>query len=302
MLFIFSLLIANVVSSSPVDLFRESAAFLATMSDADPTIVNKMITLIDELAADNQQDELDSENAAVNSRADADAKTQEHADRTSAFNSAREAFVTATGVKNQLTTLEATQRAVLEAALESRDDAQAHADKMEASLESISQRVANEKKAFAEVLELLNEVIVPENLLTLKRSLLNFDEANPDAVKAVQAQVEALVDAADAELEQATNLHDEAQKALDAAQKVYQTALDTHTDTAGKLSEAIKDLASKKEVKDNAKTAMKEAEKEMIVAERKAVSDRKFADSEAARVAEEAEALAQAKTLLQSLL
>jgi len=302
MFFIFSLLIANVVSSSPVDLFRESAAFLATMNEADPNIVNKMINMVDDLVADNQQDKANSENTAVNSRADADAKAQEFADRTSAFNSARQAFVTSTGVKNQLTTLEATHRAVLDAALNSRDDAQAHADKMAASLESISQRVATEKKAFAEVLELLSEVIVPENLLTLKRNLLSFDEANPDAVKAVQAQVEALVEAANAELKQATNLNDEAQKALDAAQKAYQTALDTHTDTSGKLAEAIKDLAKKKEAKDNAETAMKEAEKANIIAERKAVSDRTFANSEAARVAEEAKALAQAKTLLQSLL
>jgi len=210
--------------------------------------------------------------------------------------------VTATGTKNQLTTLEATQRAVLEGAIEVRDDAQSHADKKEASLNKISARVHNEKKAFDEVLQLLEEVIVPENLVTLKRSLLNFDAANPDAVKAVKDQVEALIVAADKEVAVATDLHDKAQTALNAALAAHKSALDTHTETSGQLVEAIKDVAEKKQTRDNAHIAMREAEGEMTTAERQAVSDRKFADSEAERVAEEFKALSEAHDLLQSLL
>jgi len=82
MLFIFSLLIASVLSS-PADLFRESAAFLASMSEADPTVVNEMIALIEDIKADNQKDKDNSEKAAVDSREVADAKTQAHAERTS---------------------------------------------------------------------------------------------------------------------------------------------------------------------------------------------------------------------------
>jgi len=301
MLFIFSLLIASVLSS-PVDLFRESAAFLASMSEADPEVVKQMIALIEDIKVENQQDKDNSEKAAVESRNVADAKTQAHAERTSQFNAANKAFVTATGTKNQLTTLEATQRAVLEGAIEVRDDAQSHADKKEASLNKISARVHNEKKAFDEVLQLLEEVIVPENLVTLKRSLLNFDAANPDAVKAVQDQVKALIVAADKEVAVATDLHDKAQTALDAALAAHKSALDTHTETSGQLVEAIKDVAEKKQTRDNAHIAMREAEGEMTTAERQAVSDRKFADSEAERVAQEFKALSEAHDLLQSLL
>jgi len=301
MLFIFSLLIASVLSS-PVDLFRESAAFLASMSEADPEVVNKMIELIEDIKVENQQDKDDSEKAAVDSKAVADAKTEAHTERTAQFNAAHKAFVTATGKKNQLTTLEATQRAVLEGAIEARDDAQSSADKKEASLKKISARVASEKKAFAEVLQLLEEVIVPENLVTLKRSLLNFDAANPDAVKAVQDQVKALVVAADKEVEVATDLHDKAQATLNGALAAYKSALDTHTETSGQLVEATKEVAETKHAKDNAKVALREAESEMVAAERQAVSDRKFADSEAVRVAEEFKALTEAHALLKSLL
>lgn len=280
----------------------ESASFLATMSNADPNIVNQMITLIGDLEKENQEDKETAEQTAVSSRQDADVKAQQHADRTASLNAAQKAFVSATGLKNELTTLEATQRATLEQATDALSAAQTDADKKAHSLQQISDRVANEKKAFAEVLELLDEVIVPESLVTLKRSLLSFDNANPDAVEAVKNQVIALGKAADQEVADATALSKAAQVVLDAAQSDYDVALAAHTETSGKLTEAIEDLEKKTKARDNAVTALHEAKHAMDVSERKAVADRAFANSEAVRVAEEAKALAEARELLQSLL
>jgi len=306
MLFIISLLFVNVVSSSPADLLKESAAFLASMSEADPNVVKEMITLIGDLERENQDDAQKAEDAAIKSRGVAELRAQQHADRTAQMNAAKKAFVDATGLKNELTTLEKTQRATLEQANQVLANAQMVADSKARKLQSVRVRVADEKKAFKQVLELLDEVIVPESLVTLNRNLLSLDtildSADPDAVAAVKKQVVALAEAADKELATAIAINNQAQNVLKSAQADQEEAQKRHTATSGRLTEAIEDLAKKTIAKDNAITAEAEARKVMDSTERKAVADRKFANSEAARVAEEAKALAEAKRLLQTLL
>lgn len=306
MLFIISLLFVNVVSSSPAALLKESAAFLASMSEADPNVVKDMIVLIGDLERENHNDATQAEDAAIKSRGVAELRAQQHAQRTATMNAAKKAFVDATGLKNELTTLEKTQRATLEQLTQVMDAAQIVADSKARKLGSVSVRVADEKEAFKQVLELLDEVIVPESLVTLNRNLLSLDtildSADPDAVAAVKQQVVALAEAADKELATAKAVHLQAQNVLKTAKADQEEAQKKHTATSGRLTEAIEDLHKKTIAKDNAITAEAEARKVMNAAERKAVADRKFADSEAARVAEEALALAEAKRLLQTLL
>lgn len=306
MLFIISLLFVNVVSSSPAALLKESAAFLASMSEADPNVVKDMIVLIGDLERENHNDATQAEDAAIKSRGVAELRAQQHAQRTATMNAAKKAFVDATGLKNELTTLEKTQRATLEQLTQVMDAAQIVADSKARKLGSVSVRVADEKEAFKQVLELLDEVIVPESLVTLNRNLLSLDTildiADPDAVAAVKQQVVALAEAADKELATAKAVHLQAQNVLKTAKADQEEAQKKHTATSGRLTEAIEDLHKKTIAKDNAITAEAEARKVMNAAERKAVADRKFADSEAARVAEEALALAEAKRLLQTLL
>merc|ERR1711994_653227 len=106
----------------------------------------------------------------------------------------------------------------------------------------------------------------------------------------------------DKELATAISVNNQAQSVLKSARADQEEYQRIHTATSGRLTEAIEDLAKKTIAKDNAITAEAEARKVMDSAEGKAVADRKFADSEAARVAEEAKALAEAKRLLQTLL
>jgi len=302
MLFIFSLFFATVLGSSPVDIFTGSASFLATLSNADPDIVNQMIALIGDLEKEGKEDAASALATAVASEKSFDHKAAVHADMVKLLNLAKDELVAATGIKNELTVLEAAQRATLEAAVEKRDGAQKHADEKEASFNSIEARVTKENKAFAEVLDLLDSVVVPEDLITLGRNLLSFDNADPDAVAAVKAQVEALIKAADEELNVATNQHKDAQKRLTSAKAEHKVAESTHSETSGKLSAAIEVHKNKVTAEKNAQTAKDEAFEAMNKAGRKAHSDRAFSNAETERVAKEAKALADAKDLLKTLL
>merc|ERR1719510_551221 len=231
-----------------------------------------------------------------------DQKKREHTQATSDLAAANTAFSDATGVVNALTAEEKTKRSTLLTATKNRDAAQTAADDAEASMIAITNRVTEEKKAFAKVLQLLDSVVVPKGLLTIGRSLLSSDAADPDAIAAVKRQVVALDEAADQEVTDANNRNTEAQQFLTVQLGKYNFALDAHTTVAGALKEATKDLNDKTHTRNNAITAEEVALTALDKAEIAATEAIKFRDDEVDRIATEATALAEAKRLLQTLL
>lgn len=304
MLFIISLLFATALSSSPVELFTESAAFLATMENADPDVVNKMIGLIDELRVDGQEAEKKAVDDADASKQVYDSAKDHHDIKTTELNAAKTALTNAVATLNALTVKEEQERAILVAATKELKAARANAKKRQAFLNKVSARVANEQKAFDQVLQLLDEIIVPKNLLTLQRNLLAFDldSADPDAVEAVKKQVRALKVAAAKEVTDATAVNDAAKQRLSAAQANHDAADKAHTLTSGQLTNA-KVVAEKAEKKhDNAVTAEDLARTAEDSAKVQFELDDAFRVKEIARVAHEDKSLVEARKLLTTLL
>lgn len=304
MLFIISLLFATALGSSPVELFTESAAFLATLDTADPTVVKQMIDLIDQLRIDGVNAEKNAVATAAAAKKAYDSATDHHDLKTNELNAASTALTNAVAARNALQTKEERERAVLVAAATELKEAEANALKRQAFLNKVSARVAKEQKAFDQVLQLLDEIIVPKNLLTLKRSLLAFDldSADPDAVKAVKDQVKALKKAAAKEVTDATAVNEAAKKRLSAAEKAHGAADKAHNLTSGQLTKAISKAKEAQKKYNNAVTAELLARNAEAAAKTQFELDDAFKTKEIARVAAEDKSLVEAKALLETLL
>lgn len=303
---IFSLFFLNAFSAtmktSPAMVLKQSANFLSTLANADPTVVNKMITMVGDLEVAGQKEKETVIAAAAAAEKFQAQKSRELTQAQEDLNAANEDFATVTGQVNQLTADEKTKRALLSAATKKRDSAQTAADDAKSSLIAISNRVTEEKKAFVKVLALLDSVVVPKGLLTIGRSLLSYDAADPDAIAAVKAQVVALDAAADKEVADATAVNTAAQELLVKCTKAFDEASEAHTAVAGALKEATEDLVVKTTTKNNAITAEDVASKahaKAVTATNEAIQ---FRDDEVERIAVEAKALAEAKALLKTLL
>lgn len=289
-------------TTSPATVIKQSANFLSTLANADPDIVNKMIKMVGDLEISGLKEKQAVQDKATKALGVEAVRKQELEEARQNLARATNLFQTATETVHQLIADEETKRGVLVIKTRKKDVAQKSADEAKAALEEISNRVREEKVAFAKVLELLDSVVVPKNLLTIGRSLLSADAADPDAIAAVKAKVVALDKAADAEVEQAKYSDKAAKAALDAALGEYKTALDAHTAVAGALKEANADLALKTTARNNAATAKDVAESALDSAStiaREAVS---FRDLEVQRIDVEEKTLAEAKKLLKTLL
>jgi len=303
---LFSVLFLDVfgvsAKTSPAMVLKQSANFLSSLATADPEVINKMIGLVTDLEKQGQDEKNDLIAKASAQAQVEEQKKREHDVTEKELKDAQEHFAADTANVNSLTAEELTKRALLEAATLKRDGAQKHADETKASMISITNRVAEEKKAFAQVLELLDSVVVPKNLLTIGRSLLGSDAADPDAVAAVKAQVVDLDKAADQEAADAIAADTDAQDKLATAKSEYSAASDTHTAVAGALKEAQEDLDAARIDRDNKITAERVAREIEHTEHLKTVELNSFRDLEVERINEEAKALAETKKLLKTLL
>lgn len=303
---LFSLFFINVFSAStettPAMVLKQSANFLSTLANADPAIVNKMIAMVADLEKQGQD-----EKKSLIAKAEAQFQVEQKKRREleAATEDRKEAvaeFERLTGVVGQLTDSEATKRALLVAATNNRDAAQKNADDAKNSMISITERVRDEKEAFAQVLQLLDSVVVPKDLLTIGRSLLTSDAADPDAVADIKAQVVALDKAADKEASDSIAANQNAQNVLVARNKEFESASVAHTSVAGALKEATEALKKATTVRDNAITAERVAADCVTKEWNKSVEINKFRDTEIVRIDKEAIALDQTKELLKTLL
>jgi len=241
--------------TSPAMVLKQSANFLSSLATADPEIVNKMINLVADLETQGQDEKNDLIAKASAQAQVEEQKKREHDVTEKELQDAKDHFAAVTAKVNSLSAEEVTKRSLLAVATSKRDDAQSLADETKATMISTTNRVAEEKKAFAQVLQLLDSVVVPKNLLTIGRSLLGSDAADPDAVAAVKAQVVDLDKAADQEASDAIAADTDAQDKLVTAKAEYSAALDVHTTVAGALKEAQEELNLAKTDRDNKITA-----------------------------------------------
>jgi len=288
--------------TSPAMVLKQSANFLSSLATADPEIVNKMINLVADLETQGQDEKNDLIAKASAQAQVEEQKKREHDVTEKELQDAKDHFAAVTAKVNSLSAEEVTKRSLLAVATSKRDDAQSLADETKATMISTTNRVAEEKKAFAQVLQLLDSVVVPKNLLTIGRSLLGSDAADPDAVAAVKAQVVDLDKAADQEASDAIAADTDAQDKLVTAKAEYSAALDVHTTVAGALKEAQEELNLAKTDRDNKITAERVAREIEHKEHLKTIELNNFRDLEVARIDEEAEALAETKKLLKTLL
>jgi len=287
---------------SPTGVITQSANFLSSLANADPSVVQKMIDLVEGLEKDGQTDKQSVIQSAVDTENVQRTKDLHHAQTRSELSDANQAFAAATGKVNQLTSEEKTKLAILRSATDKRDASQKAANDAEAFMTATTKRVADEKKAFDKVLDLLDSVVVPKDLLTVGRNLLSADAADPDAISAVTAKIKNLIDVAEKEASDSIEANNKAQAQLSADLSAYNIASDAHIAVSGALEEATKDLVQKKTTRDNAIIAESNASAAAAKATRERDDAVQFRDAEVTRIDKEAAALAEAKKLLRTLL
>jgi hypothetical protein len=297
-------LFAVTVSSNPLSpLFADPKAFVASLQNADPEIINKMLGLVVSLEEEGQTTLATLEETASKLRATATQKAADLNAATEVLSGAQGALATATGHKNELTSAEAVEKAALDKAISERDASQADADTKAATKASVTARTTHEVEGFNEVLNLLDDVVVEdEYYVQTGRSLLDAANADPDAIDRIKQKIQDLIDASDAEAQAADEADAAAAADLAAKLDVHEAALAKHTATAGQLQSAIIDVDDKTSARDAAKTKQTEADRISFAANVDATDAEDFLASDSKRIASEAKTLAEVKVLLSALL
>lgn len=299
----FASVFAVIVSSNPLGpLFADPVSFVQTFADADPEVIQKMLGLEAELEKEGEDDRAAVIADAAAKLSVSEAKNSALASAETSLSAAQTSLAAAKGVKNELIVREEVERASLAAATSVLDASQKDADKKKASMESITARVTHENEEFDKVLDLLDQVVVPAEFLETGRKLLSFTDADPDAVASVKAQVVALKEAADKEAADSVDLNNAAQDKLAVDTATHDSALSTHTATAGQLQVAILDCQAKTKVRNDAQVERDEAATAASLAAANSADADAFRDSEISRIDTELVTLKQVKALLESLL
>jgi len=298
-LFFISLIAVSVMSNPLAPLMANPKAFVASFQNADPEVIQNMLDLVARLV----QDGIDAEAAAL---ADAETKrgistkrSDELSAAETALNTAQGDLESSTGTMNELTNTEAIHKAALDKATADRDASQADYDKKQAFADDVNARVLHENAEFATVLELLDSIVVPVSEF-IGRSLLSA--ADPDAIEKVKGEVQELIDNANAEDAAAAAAAASAADKLATDSGAYSDALNTHTDTAGRLQSAILEVEGHKAVRDTAQTARDAASRLAYLTNIDAEDAESFHASEVTRVAQEDAALDEVHDLLSALL
>merc|ERR1712228_763464 len=147
--------------------------------------------------------------------------------------------------------------------------------------------------------ELLDSIVVPASEF-IGRSLLNT--ADPDAIEKVKGEVQQLINDANAEDAAAAASAAAASDKLDTDSAAYDSALITHTDTAGKLQSSILLVQTSTSIRDTAQTAKDAASRLAYLTNVDADDAEAFHASEVTRVAEEDATLKEVDELLRNLL
>lgn len=302
-LFFISLFAVTVSSNPLAPLFANPKAFVASLQNADPEIINKMLDLVTNLEDEGQTTLASLQSDAETARATATQKAADLNAATEVLSAAQGALATATGKRNELVSAEAVERSALDKAVHELSDAQIDADTKAQTKADVTARTAHEIDGFNQVLDLLDGVVVEdEYYVQTGRNLLDAGNAQPDAIDRIKGKIQDLIDASEVESQAAVDADAAAQVVLGEKTDTHDAALAKHTETAGQLQSAIIDVEDKTDARDHAKVKKTEADRISYAANVDADDAESFLASESTRISDEAASLVQVRDLLTTLL
>lgn len=293
-LFFFTLLTLAVFSTASLPLeklLQNPKLFAAAFANADPSIVDKMIGLVDKLLSEGQDDKQSAIDDHTKRAAEQDAAQSAFDSAYGALDAVSKSLVEAETIQDNLIALEKEHKGQLDAAvivLHSADSAKTSA---QSHMDSTKKRVKAEHVALEDVKDKL-ESIKPQG-----RRLLS--DADPKAVNKVIAEIQKLIEAgvkeeqdALAALNDATIKQAEAAKAEDAARK-------THESTVGKLGTATNNVNSLTNEKAARLDEKNQAETKLADANSALASALEWMNQEVSRVKAEKATLEEVRELLE---
>merc|ERR1712083_89045 len=218
-------------ASLPLEkLLQNPKLFAAAFANADPSVIQKMIDLVDRLLAEGQDDKASAIKEHGERQDEQAAALSSFTDASKAFDEVAAKLVTATTDRDNLVVKENEHSALLDAAVTVLNSANTKEDNTKSHMDSTISRVKHEGEALSEV------IVNLESTKSNGRRLLN--EADPAAVDKVVVEIKKLIEAGKKEVADATAAWNDATKEQTEAIKVEAAARKQHEKTVGELGTA----------------------------------------------------------------
>jgi len=249
--FLFSLLVPSVGASAPA-MFRDPAAFVAGLADANPATIKKMEDMVNDLIVAGQAEKtarIDEYNTAVDEHntATAEFDASVTAEQVAAGNAAVQ-----TSIWEDATDAEAEAADILTDRTNIMNAAQSAFDLADSFMNSEIIRIGEERVYLDKVVPLLESLLPGVSLIEGKltvvdyivsgRSLLGMDMAAPEAVQRIVDKVNALIGAGEAQRKKVIREQAAAQTSLTEATDNHAAATAAHGEAAGILGQAKNEL------------------------------------------------------------
>lgn len=249
--FLFSLLVASVGASAPA-MFRDPAAFVAGLVDANPATIKKMEDMVNDLIVAGQAEKaarIDEYNTAVDEH---DVATTQFNDAVTGEQVAAGNAAVQTSIWEDKTAKEAEAADILTDRTNILAAAQSAFDIADSFMNSEVIRISQERVYLDKVVPLLESLLPGVSLIEGKltvvdyivsgRSLLGMDMAAPEAVQRIVDKVNALIGAGEAQRKKVIREQANAQGSLTAATDNHAAATDAHNVAAGELGQSKNEL------------------------------------------------------------
>jgi len=271
----------------PANLFKDPAAFVANLVDANPATIKKMEDMVNDLIAEGQDEKTAVITAHENSVTEYESAVADHTEATDAHTAAAGAAAVQTDVFNEKTSAEATAAAIRADRTSALENAQSDFDKKDAIMKAENIRLDAEKAILDQILPLLESLLpgvsMVEGQLTVVdyvvgRQLLSDEDAAPEAIQNIVDKINAMIGVGEGERTHANNEQAHAKSVLDDATVAHTNAVEAHTKAAGELGQATKELNRLNGILGVKTTELEEAlavmnDKESVMNEKKTIMD-----------------------------
>lgn len=233
-------------------MFRDPAAFVAGLVDANPATIKKMEDMVNDLIAAGQQEKaarIDEYNTAVDEH---DVATTEFNDAVAGEQKAAGDAAVQTSIWEDKTAKEAEAADILTDRTNILAAAQSAFDIADSFMNSEIIRISQERVYLDKVVPLLESLLPGVSLIEGKltvvdyivsgRSLLGMDMAAPEAVQRIVDKVNALIGAGEAQRKKVIREQAAAQGSLTTATDNHAAATEAHNVAAGELGQSKNEL------------------------------------------------------------
>jgi len=295
-------------------MFRDPKAFVATFANADPTAINKVIEMVNDMidvGEAEKQKAIDDHAAAVQVAKDAAAQLAD--DQADLIYKKGELHI-ATDIAIAAAAIDALKETEEASALDTKNFAHADEEEKETFLNAETSRINQEKSVLEEVGDILeslkdNEVPAERRLLsvpsqaaflaTLAKQGLQVD---PEAVDKVLVSIAALIAEGEALRNAAQESYDDAVAFTAASEKAYDDAVKCHVEAGDELAARLEDKGMYQSSVDAAALVHQASLDATAAANVDRDAKLAFKESETARVNSETKDLNDVKDLLKGLL